>query len=119
LLPRPSLRLVLLVAPALLLGGCGTSSHEAELQRQLDEARAQAAEADAAKKKAEADAAMARNSAREAGLSDFYASSGSSSGDEDSPVNGESLPVTPATPEMAPNPGEASADVGSQSMPPA
>lgn len=74
--------LVLALALAAPLGGCGPG-READLERQLEEARQQTAQAEADRKNAEAEAAKARSSNRDAALSAFYGGEGDASMEQD------------------------------------
>ena len=72
---------MLLLCGAAALSGCG-SDKEAELQRQLDEARQQTAEAEAARSQAEAQAAKARSASNDASLASFYGGDDASAQDQ-------------------------------------
>jgi Tfp pilus assembly protein PilP len=71
--PRLNPRTLLALAPAFALVACG-SAREAELEKQLAEARATIAEETAARKKAERIAESMQTSAQNDDLADFYGS---------------------------------------------
>ncbi|MEJ2409677.1 MAG: hypothetical protein P8Y58_03635 [Novosphingobium sp.] len=91
-------RLVLILSSALALAACG-SPKEAELAKQLAEAKAQAAEEASARKAAERDAAALRAKARDAALADFYAgneSDDSIAPDDAPPADSGAMPMNGA-----------------------
>lgn len=95
-----SVRLIALLSPALALAACN-SEREAELEKQLAEAKQTAIEEAAARKAAERDASAARAKDRDKALEDFYSGETNEGG-----LPPEDLPPAPADDAPPPDPGQ-------------